>query len=30
MKEKYLTKLKEERIEGELIKQKVKDALEEE
>lgn len=30
MKEKYLTKLKEERIEGELIKQKVKDVLEEE
>lgn len=30
MKEKYLTKLKEERIEGELIKKNVKDALEEE
>ncbi|CAD8084736.1 unnamed protein product [Paramecium primaurelia] len=30
MKEKYLTKWKEERIEGELIKQKVKDSLEEE
>lgn len=30
MKDKYLTRLKEERIEGELVKQKVKEALEEE
>lgn len=29
MKDKYISKLKEDRIEGELVKQKVRDAIEE-